>query len=170
MCLLSLGLIAGCTQQEQPEEPVSEDNEQNTTEYIKKMGEQHKLGVKMMAVVTNKDGQKSFYPPDAIQQIAADIQRSDNIMPGTMPVNPHWYSPPSFGITSYADLFTARQLLMLTTFSDLVREVQDIAASDALAAGMSATGGSLADGGNGALAYGQAISVYLAFVVDRDRD
>lgn len=141
-----------------------------TDEYIKKMGEQHKLGVKMMAVVTNKDGQKSFYPPDAIQQIAADIERSDNIMPGTMPVNPHWYSPPSFGITSYADLFTARQLLMLTTFSDLVREVQDIAASDALAAGMSAAGGSLADGGNGALAYGQAISVYLAFVVDKMAD
>ena len=138
-----------------------------TDEYIKKMGEQHKLGVKMMAVVTKTDGQKCFYAPDVIQQTSAAVARPDNILPGTMPVNPHWYSPPSFGITNYADLFTARQLLMLTTFSDLVREVQNIAASDALASGMSATGGSLADGGNGALAYGQAISVYLAFVIDK---
>lgn len=141
-----------------------------TDEYIKKIGEQHKLGVKMMAVVTNTDGKKSFYAPDAIQLTAADVTRPDNIISGAMPVNPHWFSPPSFGFTSYADLFTARQLLMLTTFSDLVREVQDIAASDALAAGMSATGGSLAEGGNGALAYGQAISVYLAFVVDKMAD
>lgn len=138
-----------------------------TDEYIKKMGEEHKLGVKMMAIVTNVDGKKSFFVPDEIQQTAADVTCPENIPPGTMPVNPHWYSPPSFGITSYADLFTARQLLMLTTFSDLVREVQDIVASDALAAGMSDTGGSLADGGNGALAYGQAIGVYLSLVVDK---
>lgn len=138
-----------------------------TDEYIKKMGEEHKLGVKMMAVVTNVDGKKSFFVPDEIQQTAADVTCPENIPPGTMPVNPHWYSPPSFGITSYADLFTARQLLMLTTFSDLVREVQDIVASDALAVGMSDTGGSLADGGNGALAYGQAIGVYLSLVVDK---
>lgn len=138
-----------------------------TDEYIKKMGEEHKLGVKMMAVVTNVDGKKSFFVPDEIQQTVADVTCPENIPPGTMPVNPHWYSPPSFGITSYADLFTARQLLMLTTFSDLVREVQDIVASDALAVGMSDTGGSLADGGNGALAYGQAIGVYLSLVVDK---
>ena len=138
-----------------------------TDEYIKKMGEEHKLGVKMMAVVTNVDGKKSFFVPDEIQQTAADVTCPENIPPGTMPVNPHWYSPPSFGITSYADLFTARQLLMLTTFSDLVSEVQDIVASDALAVGMSDTGGSLADGGNGALAYGQAIGVYLSLVVDK---
>lgn len=138
-----------------------------TDAYIKKMGEEHKLGAKMMAVVTNADGKKSFLTPDKMQQTAAVVTRPENIPSGTMPVNPHWYSPPSFGITSYADLFTARQLLMLTTFSDLVREVQDIAASDALAAGMSATGGSLADGGNGALAYGQAIGVYLSLVVDK---
>lgn len=45
MCLLSLGLIAGCTQQvqerpEEPpavEEPINEDNEQDTIEYVNKI-------------------------------------------------------------------------------------------------------------------------------------
>ena len=59
---------------------------------------------------------------------------------------------------------------MLSTFSDLVREAQDMAASAALAAGMSETGGSLEAGGSSALAYGQAIGIYLAFVVDKMAD
>ena len=37
ICLLSLGLIAGCTQQSPAEEPVSGDNEQNTIEYLNKI-------------------------------------------------------------------------------------------------------------------------------------
>src|SRR5699024_4346411 len=51
-----------------------------------------------------------------------------------------------------------------------VRKAQDMAASAALAAGMSETGGSLEAGGTGALAYGQAVGVYLAFVVDKMAD
>ena len=45
-----------------------------------------------------------------------------------------------------------------------------MAASAALAAGMSEAGGSLEAGGTGALAYGQAVGVYLAFVVDKMAD
>ena len=59
---------------------------------------------------------------------------------------------------------------MLTTLCDLLCEVQNKAASDALAAGMTPDGGSLSQGGQGALAYGQAISVYLAFVIDKIAD
>ena len=59
---------------------------------------------------------------------------------------------------------------MLTTLCDLLCEVQNKAASDNLAAGMTPDGGSLSQGGQGALAYGQAISVYLAFVIDKIAD
>lgn len=59
---------------------------------------------------------------------------------------------------------------MLSTFSDLVREAQDMAVSAALAAGMSEEEDSLEEGGTGALAYGQAIGVYLSFVVDKMAD
>ncbi len=105
-----------------------------------------------------------------VQKYAAVFKRPEEVPTGEIPFNAHWFSPPGYGITEYADLFTDRQLLMLTTFSDLVREAQDKASSDALAAGMSATGSSLEAGGRGALAYGQAVGVYLAFVVDKLAD
>lgn len=141
-----------------------------TDEYIKKMGLAHELGAAIMAVVTNIGGKKAFLVPDEAQKSAAAVKRPEDAPPGEIPANAHWFSPPGYGITEYADLFTSRQLLMLTTFSDLVREAQDMAASAALAAGMSDTGGSLEDGGSGALAYGQAVGVYLAFVVDKLAD
>ena len=141
-----------------------------TDEYIKKMGAAHELGREMMAVVTNTGGVRSFHMPDEIQKTTADVKIPENTPPGAIPANAHWFSPPGFGITEYADLFTPRQMLMLSTFSDLVREAQDMAASAALAAGMSESGGSLETGGNGALAYGQAVGIYLAFVVDKMAD
>lgn len=141
-----------------------------TDEYIKKMGTAHELGAQMMAVVTNTGGKKSFFVPRETQKAAANVELPEEIPPGSIPTNAHWFSPPGFGITEYADLFTARQMRMLCTFSDLVRKAQDMAASAALAAGMSETGGSLEAGGTGALAYGQAVGVYLAFVVDKMAD
>ena len=141
-----------------------------TDEYIKKMGAVHGLGAEMMAVVTSTGGKKAFFAPDEVQRAAADVSPREDVPPGAIPANAHWFSPPSYGITEYADLFTPRQMRMLSTFSDLVREAQDMVASAALAAGMNESGGSLEDGGSGALAYGQAVGIYLAFVVDKMAD
>ena len=141
-----------------------------TDAYIKKMGAAHGLGTEMMAVVTNAEGKKSFFTPDEAQRAAADVSPQEDVPPGAIPANAHWFSPPSYGITEYADLFTPRQMRMLSTFSDLVREVQNMAASAAVAAGMSESEGALEAGGTGALAYGQAIGIYLAFVVDKMAD
>lgn len=73
-------------------------------------------------------------------------------------------------MTTYGDLFTPRQLVALNTFSDLVSEARAKIIADAKAAGMSDDGISLADGGRGATAYGDAIAVYLAFAVDKCTD
>ena len=67
----------------------------------------------------------------------------------------------------FSQLFTNRQLTALTTFSALVGEAQRKAESDAVAAGLADDGVGLADGGTGARAYGEAIGVYLAFVIDQ---
>ena len=36
-----------------------------------------------------------------------------------LPSNPRWFSTPGYGLPNFRDLFTARQLVALTTFSDL---------------------------------------------------
>lgn len=72
-----------------------------------------------------------------------------------------------YGITHWKQLFTPRQLTALTTFSDLVAEAQQEALRDAVTAGMADDGIGLAEGGCGATAYGQAVGVYLALVIDK---
>jgi putative DNA methylase len=70
-------------------------------------------------------------------------------------------------MTHYKDLFTPRQLVALTTFSDLVAEARAKIRADALAADLPNDDAPLGDGGVGARAYAEAVSVYLAFAVDK---
>jgi putative DNA methylase len=65
------------------------------------------------------------------------------------------------------DLFTDRQLVALTTFSDLVGEAREQVLADALAAGMADDGRGLEDGGAGAHAYADAVATYLAEAVSK---
>ena len=141
-----------------------------TDAYVKQMGQAHQIGAQMMAIVLETEGGSRYIAPNVLQQAAANVPVPEDIPPGEIPDNPHWFTPPGFGFKNYTDLFSPRQLTMLTTLCDLLCEAQNKAASDALAAGMASDGGSLSQGGQGALAYGQAISVYLAFVIDKIAD
>ena len=63
-----------------------------------------------------------------------------------------------------------RQLVALTTFSDLVAEAMGRLRRDAVGASLADDSTSLRDGGTGAKAYAEAVGVYLAFAVDRCSD
>ncbi len=76
----------------------------------------------------------------------------------------------NFGLNTPADLFTPRQLVALTTFSDLVQEARTKVIADAKAAGMADDGVGIDAGGTGATAYADAVATYLAFVVDKSTD
>ncbi|HKR61007.1 MAG TPA: hypothetical protein VJS64_14910, partial [Pyrinomonadaceae bacterium] len=84
--------------------------------------------------------------------------------------NTRAFSPPLYGMKTFGDLFTLRQLVALTNFSDLVREACELANGHAIAAGLPENGKSLRDGGAGAAAYAEAVGVYLAFCVDKMTD
>lgn len=141
-----------------------------TEEYVKSQGISHGLGAQLMAMVVDTPSGKLYKAPTAAQEEAAEIPMPDDIPQGEIPDNAHWFSPPGYGLKEYADLFSPRQMTMLSAYCDLLKELQDRVASDALAAGMSPEGGSLAENGTGALAYGQAVSVYLAFAIDKVAD
>lgn len=139
-------------------------------DYVKKMGLSQQLGSQMMAMVIETENGKVYKAPSPAQEDAADVPFPEDIPHGTIPDNAHWFSPPGFGLTEYQNLFSARQMTMLTTFCDLLKDVQDKVSIDALTAGYSSDEKQLCDGGAGALAYGQAVSVYLAFVIDKMAD
>lgn len=87
-----------------------------------------------------------------------------------MPYNPRDFKTPNYGMTYFSDLFTNRQITALTTFSELVSEAQKQAEADAVAAGLANDHIALSEGGPGARAYGEAVGVYLAFVIDKMTD
>lgn len=96
-----------------------------------------------------------------------------NIKPEAFPTEkmnentPNLVSGRGYGITHWHELFTPRQLVALTTFSDLVGEARERIKADAIAAGMPDDGQGLEAGGAGATAYADAVTVYLAFAIDK---
>lgn len=138
-----------------------------TDAYVKKNGQEHKIGSQLMAVVAEGQHGRIYLSPDEEQKLAANVSKPENYPDGSMPTNPRWFSPPAFGMTEYSDLFTNRQLTALTTFSELVSEAQKKAEADAVAAGMPNDHIALSEGGTGARAYGEAVGIYLAFSVDK---
>jgi putative DNA methylase len=135
--------------------------------YIKKEGSAKRMGSKLMAIVAESErGRVYLHPTSQMEEVALKAQPSwspDLLLPADM--RSHWTPP--YGLTTYGDLFTPRQLVALTTFSDLVGEVRSQIAADALTCGLSADPVGLDSGGSGALAYAEAVSVYLAFAVSK---
>ena len=141
-----------------------------TDAYVKQHGKAHEMGSQLMAVVGEGKHGRIYLSPDVEQTIAADVPAPESYPSGAMPENPRWFSPPAFGMTDYSDLFTNRQLTALTTFSSLVAEAQAKAEADAVAAGVVNDHIALSAGGSGARAYGEAVGVYLAFLIDKMAD
>ena len=141
-----------------------------TDEYVKAKGKSHQIGAQLMAVVADGKRGRIYVSPDETHVLAAQVPKPEGYPSGAMPENPRWFSPPGFGMTEYSDLFTNRQLTAMVTLSNLAIEVQTKAEEDAVAAGIANDHISLEDGGTGAKAYGQAIGIYLAFLVDKISD
>lgn len=138
--------------------------------YIRTEGKEKHLGSKLMAIVAEGRNGRAYLPTNNEHIIAANIERPDDYPDASLPKNPRDFKTPNYGMQSFADLFTNRQLTALTTFSALVGEAQKKAEADAVAAGIFNDHIPLAEGGTGARAYGEAVGVYLAFVVDKLTD
>lgn len=73
-----------------------------------------------------------------------------------------------YGFTKWHDVFTPRQLVALTTFSDLVAKAREEITKDAAAATtLDDDNRPLRDGGSGPCAYAEALSTYLGIFVSR---
>ncbi|MEQ2443715.1 DUF1156 domain-containing protein, partial [Pseudoflavonifractor sp. CLA-AP-H29] len=141
--------------------------EVTSDEYVKQEGQEGRIGSQLMAIVAEGKRGRIYCSPSQEHIFTAQIERPEDAPTGMLPDNPRWFSPPAFGMNHYEDLFTPRQLTALTTFSSLVADAQKKAEADAVSAGIADDHLPLCKGGQGARAYGEAIGVYLAFVVDR---
>ncbi|WP_454168037.1 DUF1156 domain-containing protein [Microbacterium lacticum] len=137
--------------------------------YIRAEARAGRMGAQLMAVVAEGDRGRLFLSPTTEQRDAADVARPNDVPLGEIFDWPGRINVYRYGMTEWADLFTNRQLVTLTTLSDLVSEARSRAFDDAVAAGLNRED-SLQDGGKGAEAYADAVATYLAFGVSRLTD
>ncbi|MDN5273770.1 DUF1156 domain-containing protein [Chloroflexus sp. MS-CIW-1] len=135
-------------------------------DYIKAEGQAGRMGARMLAIVAEGSRGRVYLPPtaehEAIARSAQPTWKPDLPLHGKARDQ-----MPLYGMETYGDLFTPRQLVALTTFADLVGEAMECVRRDAQAAGLPDDGVGLNDGGTGATAYAQAVGVYLALALDR---
>ena len=135
--------------------------------YIRESGLGGMMGSRLMAIVAEGDRGRVYLSPTPDQESIAASAVPDWAPDTDINHNPRDIRTQLYGLTKYRDLFTNRQLVALTIFSDLVHEAREQVQSDAIAAGLSDDGKALDEGGIGATAYADAVGVYLAFAIDR---
>ena len=138
-----------------------------TGDHIKAEGRAKRMGARLMAVVVEGDRRRVYLAPTAEHEEIAGQAIPEWQPELNMPRDRRWFSPPLYGFPTYGDIFTPRQLVALTTFSDLVGKATKRVLRDATAAGLPDDDRPLRDGGTGATAYADAVAVYLAFAVDK---
>jgi putative DNA methylase len=136
-------------------------------DYIQLEGKSDRLGQRLMAIVAAGERSRVYLPPTDDHQAIAD---STIGLPVVTDARETFLSPTTptramitggvcsaYGLATYGHVFTARQILSLTTFADLVSEVRQAVLSDL-------------EGLDCDASYADAIATYLAFTVDRAAD
>jgi len=126
-----------------------------------------RMGARLMAIVAEGDRGRVYLAPTTEMEAIALTAQPTWKPEVAMPENPRWFSPPLYGLKTYGDLFTPRQLVALTTFSDLVQEAREQVKQDAIRSGLPDDGKPLDKLGTGATAYADAVGVYLAFAISK---
>jgi len=116
-----------------------------TDEYVKTIASNKQLGLSLMAIVADTKNGRLYLPATEEHIKAAKTGIPSDYPDGAMSTNPRWFSPPSFGMTDFYQLFTERQLTALCTFSRLVSSAHQRIIED-----------------GGSEDYADAIAVYLA--------
>ena len=136
-------------------------------DYIKREGQAGRMGAKLMAIVAEGTRGRVYLTPTLEHEERA-LEADPAWRPsGDVPSKLTGGTCVPYGLREWGDLFTNRQLVALTTFSDLVAEAIAQCHADALETGWADDGKGLDDGGSSATAYAQAVGVYLAFAISK---
>lgn len=121
--------------------------------YVRAEGRAGRLASQLMAVVAEGQRQRVYLPPVSEQVEAAAVDRPIDVPDASIPLQAPSFRVQAYGMTNWVDLFTNRQLVALTSLSDLVSETRDRVVID-----------------GGSRAYADAVATYLGFAVSRLAD
>ncbi len=140
--------------------------------YIKSEAMAGRMGAKLMAIVADGSRERVFLPPTPEQENAAiNAKPRDSVSAIHVPIanDPRNLWCLKYGLDHFDSLFTARQLVALTAFSDLICEARDRVRSDARAAGFDDSDAVSSEGAS-AKTYSEAVCTLLALCLDKLAD
>ena len=142
-----------------------------TPKYIRSHAKAGNMGTTLIAIVAEGKRGRIYIAPTESQVKTSQKEKSEwKPLQEMNQESKDLVSGRGYGFRFWHQLFTDRQLVALTTFSDLVHEAREQIEDDVLAAGLSSDPTPLRDGGKSAKAYAEAVSVYLAFAISRLAD
>ena len=111
------------------------------------------MGAQLMAIAAEGKRQRYYLAPTEDHEKTADVPRPDDVPEEELAIYPGRLNTVNYGLTRFADLFTNRQLTVLITFSDLVREARARIVAD-----------------SGSTDYANSVAMYLAFALSKLAD
>ncbi|MBU2600818.1 MAG: DUF1156 domain-containing protein [Actinobacteria bacterium] len=139
-------------------------------DYIKAEGKAGRMGARLMAIVAEGERGRVYLAPTSEHEAAARKAKPEWKPDVEFFQQALGFRVGNYGMTRWSDLFTPRQLVALTTFSDLAQEARERVRHDAQAAATRDGGKSLPDVGAAASAYADAVSMYLSIALSRLAD
>ncbi len=139
-------------------------------DYIKAEGQAGRIRARLMAVVCEGKGRRVYLSPESHHERVAEMAKPDWKPDYNISGTTQYLGCLPYGMTQFSQLFTPRQTLALNVFSDLASAARKRALNNALDAGIDDDGVSLHAGGCSASAYADALTVFLAFAIDRCAD
>jgi putative DNA methylase len=139
-------------------------------DYIKAEGVAGRMGARLMAIVAEGKGGRVYLSPNAEHEQIAKQAQSEWRPETPLPNDPRNFWTVHYGLTTFGDLFTSRQLVALNTFADLVAEAREKIYEDALNSGLASAVQALDIDGYYAQDYADAVSIYLSLGISKLAD
>lgn len=132
-------------------------------DHVRQEGVAKRMRARLMAIVAESKSGRVYLPPDDETERVAMAAHPEWAPDQELPRNPRWFSPPDYGMPTYGDLFTPRQMSALTTFSSTLAETRQQVAADIVESRALTNTNLVHD-------YETAIVLYLAFCLSKLAD
>jgi putative DNA methylase len=139
-------------------------------EYIREQGHSGNIGQSLIAIVAEGKNGRVYLSPNRLHEETAESVRPAFSIDTLLPKNPRSFSPPLYGLSSFGDLFTKRQLNMLGAFSEFIGEARQRLLSDIASAKQDSKGDNHLQASRQEEEYANSICTYLGIMVDRLAD
>ncbi len=143
---------------------------QITFKEIRDAGLSGKMNSDLMAIVSEGNKKRIYSEPNEEQLLKTVVGRPDDHPDAKIDESVPYLQTPKYGMNNYSDMFTNRQLVMLNAFTSTIDEIKKMVFEDASKHEQYCDKQPLSQLGTGALAYSEAISVYLSFVISKIAD